>query len=161
MSRLTQPAFFPYAWTFATLLLAGMLLVAVCPGGATETGMTPVESYPGVFGPDAKQGYVLRRESWNGSLSVGENTPIRQQLFKNNDYRFYVWTDVKGAKVSVHVYDQDGNLVDGRAVQAANGDAHFAEVDVKPEATGSYFLIVKVEQSSEKSTAWQMAYAYK
>ena len=71
------------------------------------------------------------------------------------------WTDAKGAKVSVHVYDQDGNLVDGQTAEKADGAAHFAEVDVRPESTGSYYLIVKVEQSPEKSTAWQMAYAYK
>ena len=148
------------AWACAAFLLVGTLLVSRLDG-AVETGPTPGESYPGVFGPDAKQGYVLRQESWNGSLSTGENTPIRQQLFKNNDYRFYAWTDVKGAKVSVHVYDQDGNLIDGRTLEAAYGDSHFAEVDVKPASTGSYFLIVKVEQSSAKSTPWQMAYAYK
>ena len=68
---------------------------------------------------------------------------------------------MKGAKVSVHVYDQDGNLVDGQTSEKANGESHFAEVDVRPESTGSYYLIVKVEQSSLKSTAWQMAYAYK
>ena len=144
---------------------AALLFVAVVGGAglgaAIEKPMTPGESYPGVFGPDAKLGYVLRQEGWNGSLPVGDNTPIRQQLFKNNDYRFYVWSDVKGARVSVHVYDQDGNLVDGRVSEKANGETHFAEVDVRPESTGSFYLIVKVEQSSSKSTAWQMAYAYK
>ena len=104
---------------------------------------------------------MLREEGWNGSLLVGDKTPIRQQLFKNNDYRFYVWSTVKGAKVSVHVYDQDGNLVDGQTAEKADGTTHFAEVDVRPGTTGSYFLIVKVEQSSSKTTAWQMAYAYK
>ena len=114
-----------------------------------------------MFGPDAKGGYVLRQEGWNGALPVGDKMPIRQQLFKNNDYRFYVWSKVHGAKVSVHVYDEDGNLVDGHTWERATGNASFAGVDLKPEATGSYFLIVKVEQSPAKSTAWQMAYAYK
>ena len=143
----------------ALFLVAGAARAGVKT--STETGPTPGESYPGVFEPDAKQGYVLRQEGWNGTLPVGDNTPIRQQLFKNNDYRFYVWTDVKGAKMSVHIYDQDGNLIDGRTAEKANGETHFAEVDVRPDATGSYYLIVKVEQSSAKSTAWQMAYAYK
>ncbi len=160
MSRLIPPFLVPGVWAAAALLLAG-IWAGTRLDGATETGPTPGESYPGVFGPDAKQGYVLRQESWNGALSVGENIPIRQQLFKNNDYRFYAWTDVKGAKVSVHVYDQDGNLIDGHTGEKSHGDSHFAEVDVKPESTGSYYLIVKVEQSSAKSTAWQMAYAYK
>ena len=144
------------------LVLACMAATAAAkPGAGSEVQPTPGESFPGVFDPDVKAGYVLREEGWNGSLPVGDNTPIRQQLFKNNDYRFYVWTDVKGAKVSVHIYDQDGNLVDGQTSEKADGKAHFAEVDVRPGATGSYYLIVKVEQSSLKSTAWQMAYAYK
>ncbi len=147
------------AWAVAFLLL--MTLAAAGAGGKMELVTTPGESYPGVFGPDAKLGYVLRQEAWNGSLPTGDKTPIRQQLFKNNDYRFYVWSDVQGAKVSLHVYDQDGNLVDGRAWERASGSTRFVGVDLKPDATGSYYLIVKVEQSPEKSTAWQMAYAYK
>ena len=146
------------AWVVALSLMA---LVAVGAVRATELMSTPGESYPGVFGPDAKLGYVLRQEAWNGSLPTGDNTPIRQQLFKNNDYRFYVWSEVLGAKVSVHVYDQDGNLVDGHTWERASGSTRFAGVDLKPDATGSFYLIVKVEQSPEKSTAWQMAYAYK
>ncbi len=145
----------------AFILVCIAVVAAVRLGAATETQPTPGESYPGVFAPDVKAGYVLRQEGWNGALPVGDNTPIRQQLFKNNDYRFYVWTDVKGAKVSVHVYDQDGNLIDGQTSEKAHGESHFAEVDVRPASTGSYYLIVKVEQSSLKSTAWQMAYAYK
>ena len=145
----------------AAVFVAAACAASLCLGAATGTGPTPGESYPSVFNPDAKQGYILRQENWNGSLPVGENTPIRQQLFKNNDYRFYVWTHVDGAKMSVHIYDQDGNLIDGQSREKASGEAHFAEVDVKPESTGSYYLIVKVEQSSSKSTAWQMAYAYK
>ena len=141
--------------------IVALLLAATGVRGATEIEPTPGESYPGVFGPDAKLGYVLRQEAWNGSLPTGDNTPIRQQLFKNNDYRFYVWSKVHGAKVSVHVYDQDGNLVDGHTWELAVGSTSFAGVDLKPDSTGSYFLIVKIEQSPAKSTAWQMAYAYK
>ncbi len=129
MSRLFRRAFCRRARTIAAFLLAGLIADAGF-GATTETGPTPGEIYPGVFEPDTKQGYVLRQEGWNGSLPVGEKTPIRQQLFKNNDYRFYVWTDVKGAKVSVHIYDQDGNLVDGQTGEKASGEAHFAEVDV-------------------------------
>ena len=67
------------------------LFVAVIAGASLGSAVeTPGESYPGVFGPDAKLGYVLRQEGWNGSLPLGDKTPIRQQLFKNNDYRFYV-----------------------------------------------------------------------
>ena len=143
-----------------------LLFVAVVAGAglsaATETQPTPGESYPGVFGPDAKLGYVLRQEGWNGSLPVGDNTPIRQQLFKNNDYRFYVWSDGEGRE-GVRPRLRPGwqprrrpNLGKSRTAET-----HFAEVDVRPESTGSYYLIVKVEQSSSKSTAWQMAYAYK
>ena len=148
----------------ARTALALVLLTATAaakPGAPPGTQPTPDESYPDVFGPDVKAGYALREEGWNGSLPVGDKTPIRQQLFKNNDYRFYVWSTVKGAKVSVHIYDEDGNLVDGETTQKAEGTTQFAEVDVKPGATGSYYLIVKVEQSSSKATAWQMAYAYK
>ena len=37
---------------------------------------------------------------------------MRQQLFKGNEYWFWLGTEVEAAKVSVHVYDSDGKLVD-------------------------------------------------
>ena len=60
--------------------------------------------------PYVKQGYQVREDYWGGDLGVGEKKAVRQQLFKGNDYWFWMATEVEQAKVSVHVYDADGKL---------------------------------------------------
>ena len=54
----------------------------------------------------------MREDTWGGDLPVGEAKAISHQLFKGNDYWFCMGSDVKGAKISVHVYDGDGTLVE-------------------------------------------------
>ena len=118
-----------------------------------------------VFAPviegDRKQGFTLRADTWEGDLPVGETKPIRHQFIKGNDYRFYVSTVVPGAAISLHIYDQDGNLAESRTWSKAENGAFFAGADIRPTATGSYYLILKVDKSSQPRTAWDMAYAYK
>ncbi len=113
--------------------------------------------------PYIKQGYTLREDTWGGDLPVGEGKAITHQLFKGNDYWFCMGTDVRGGKISVHIYDGDGNLVEETSWQkdAAKGEGSFAGVKINPKRTGTYFLIVKVEKSAEERTSWGLVYAYK
>ena len=110
-----------------------------------------------------KDGYTLREDTWGGDLPAGEAKAITHQLFKGNDYWFCMGTDVKGAKISVHIYDGDGALVEdaGQAKQEVVKDGAFASTFIKCKKTGTYFLIVKVESSGEDRTSWGLVYAYK
>ena len=60
--------------------------------------------------PYVKQGFQVREDYWGGDLGSGEKKAVRQQLFKGNEYWFWLGTEVDKAKVSVHVYDSDGKL---------------------------------------------------
>jgi hypothetical protein len=108
-----------------------------------------------------KQGYTLREDTWGGDLPVGEAKAITHQLFKGNDYWFCMGTDTKGATISIHLYDSDGNLVESEAWQNAKPDGAFAGAEIRCKRTGTYFLIVKVEKSTEERTAWGLVYSYK
>src|SRR4029077_11653245 len=44
--------------------------------------------------PYVKQGYQVREDYWGGDLGVGEKKAVRQQLFKGNDYWFWMGTEV-------------------------------------------------------------------
>src|SRR5246127_373257 len=91
--------------------------------------------------PYVKQGFQVREDYWGGDLGSGEKKAVRQQLFKGNEYWFWLGTEVDKAKVSVHVYDSDGKLA-----EESDGweKGHFAAAHVTPKATGSYFFIVSV-----------------
>jgi len=108
--------------------------------------------------PYVKQGFQVREDYWGGDLASGEKKAVRQQLFKGNEYWFWLGTEVDRAKVSVHIYDSDGKL----AEEADSWEkGHFAAAHVVPKTTGSYFIIVSVEQSPEERTHWALVYGFR
>src|SRR4029453_6459270 len=94
--------------------------------------------------PYVKEGFQVREDYWGGDLGSGEKKAVRQQLFKGNEYWFWLGTEVERAKISVHIYDSDGKLA-----EESDGwqKGHFAAAHVIPKSTGSYFIIVSVEES--------------
>ena len=108
--------------------------------------------------PYVKQGFQVREDYWGGDLGSAEKKAVRQQLFKGNEYWFWLGTEVDRAKVSVHVYDSDGKLA-----EESDGwqKGHFAGAHVIPKATGSYFIIVSVEESPEDRTHWALVYGFR
>jgi hypothetical protein len=108
--------------------------------------------------PYVKQGFQVREDYWGGDLGSGEKKAVRQQLFKGNEYWFWLGTEVDRAKVSIHVYDSDGKLA-----EEADGweKGHFAAAHIIPKTTGSYFIIVSVEQSPEERTHWALVYGFR
>jgi hypothetical protein len=107
--------------------------------------------------PNVKAGFSVREDYWGGDLPVKTTKAIVHQLFKGNEYWFWMGTDVKDAKISVHVYDSEGNLTEVEAKQGTR----FATARVVPKKTGSYYLIVEVEKSPEERTHWALAYGFK
>ena len=108
--------------------------------------------------PYVKQGFQVREDYWGGDLASGEKKAVRQQLFKGNEYWFWLGTEVDRAKVSVHIYDSDGKLAEE---PDSWEKGHFAAAHVIPKTTGSYFVIVSVEESPEERTHWALVYGFR
>src|SRR4026207_2263913 len=62
--------------------------------------------------PYVREGFQVREDYWGGDLAAGEKKAVRQQLFKGNEYWFWLGTEVDRAKVSVHIYDSDRKLAE-------------------------------------------------
>jgi hypothetical protein len=107
--------------------------------------------------PYVKEGFTVREDYWGGDLPVKTTKAIVHQLFKGNEYWFWMGSDEKAAKISVHVYDSEGNLAEVEAWQKP----HFAAARVVPKKTGSYYLIVEVEKSPQERTTWALAYGFR
>src|SRR6267154_302661 len=45
--------------------------------------------------PYVKQGFQVREDYWGGDLGSGEKKAVRQQLFKGNEYWFWLGTEVE------------------------------------------------------------------
>ena len=151
----------PFAkiFLFTTSLLVAVVLLASPIFAAVD----PTTVYARAFAllaaePYVKQGFHLREDYWAGELASGEKKAVRQQLFKGNDYWFWLGTEVEGANVSVHIYDSGGELAE-QPDSWTKGQT--AAAHIIPKTTGSYFIIVTVEKSPAARTHWALAYGFR
>jgi hypothetical protein len=107
--------------------------------------------------PYAEQGWIIREDAWGGDLGEGEKKAVTAQLFRGNSYMFFLGTDVEGAKLRVNIYDAQGNLAESKSWQ----EGKFAYAEIKPRATGTYYLIVEVLSSPEERTGWALVYGFR
>jgi hypothetical protein len=150
---------------FAKVLLCTTSLVpaiVVLPP-AIFASVDPTTVYARAFAllaaePYVKQGFHVREDYWAGDLASGERKAVRQQLFKGNEYWFWLGTEVDHAKVSVHIYNSDGKLAEQPDSWAKE---HLAAAHIIPKTTGSYFIIVSVEASPAARTHWALAYGFR
>lgn len=107
--------------------------------------------------PYVKRGFTVREDAWGGDLGVGDQQAVTAQLFKGNEYWFCLGTEVRGATVTLHVYDSQGKLAESESWQRGR----FAGARVVPSKTGTYYAVITVEKSPEERTGWAVVYAYK
>ncbi len=111
--------------------------------------------------PYVKEGFTVREDYWGGDLGVKQTKAIVHQLFKGNEYWFWMGSDMKDCKISVHIYDSEGNLAEVEAKSLrVNGGIAFG-TRIIPKKTGSYYLIVEVEKSPKERTTWSLAYGFR
>ena len=140
-----------------TLLLLTLLSLAFTP----HTALAPIDDALSfaleAANPYVKEGFTVREDYWGGDLPAKQTKAIVHQLFKGNEYWFWLGSDNKNAKISVHIYDSQGNLAEVEAWQKP----HFAAARIQPKKTGSYYLIVEVEKSPAERTTWSLAYGFR
>ncbi len=107
--------------------------------------------------PYFKKGFSVREDAWGGDLGVKDQQAVTAQLFKGNEYWFCLGTEVKGAVVTLHIYDSQGKLAEAESWQKGR----FAGARIAPAKTGTYYAIVTVDKSPQERTGWAVVYAYK
>ena len=107
--------------------------------------------------PNVNEGYAVREEYWAGWLAKGQQGSIKHQLFGGADYWFWLASDEEAAKVSIHIYDSKGNLVETQSLQKG----HMASARVQPKRSGTYYIVFRVDDTKLKRTRWAIAYGYK
>jgi len=136
------------------IALAGLLSAVPCAQATIDDALSfALEAAV----PYVKEGFTVRVDYWGGDLAAKQTKAMVHQLFKGNEYWFWMGTDVEGAKISVHIYDSEGHLAEVEAWQKKN----FAAARVIPKKTGSYYLIVEVEKSPKERTTWSLAYGFR
>lgn len=142
-----------------TLPVALGLAVLFAVGQPTSASVDDAQSFAlQAAEPYVKEGFQVREDYWGGDLAAGEKKAVKQQLFKGNEYWFWLGTEIEKAKLSVHIYDAEGKLVEQ---PDSWQKGQFAGAHIIPANTGSYFIIVSVEESPEERTHWALVYGFR
>jgi hypothetical protein len=134
-------------------LVSGLALVIATPALATiddaiASAVQTTEQYE-------NQGYTAHEEDeWGGDLGVDESKVIQHDFVHGNDYWFCLGTDVESARVTIHVYNDRGTLVETTAWQAGS----HAGAQLLNPPTASYYIVVKIIASPAIRTHWAMVY---
>ena len=107
--------------------------------------------------PFVEQGFIVREDYWNGEVKSGQKLMIKHQMFKGNEYAFWLGSANEGVTFELKVYDDAGKeiTIDGKT------DKMFASMRVNPPKTGTYTIVFSVSSKKEKGLYWALAYGYR
>jgi hypothetical protein len=107
--------------------------------------------------PYVEQGFIVREDYWNGEVKSGQRLMIRHQLFKGNEYAFWLGTGQEGVTFDLKVYDEGGKAIE---IDTREDDMFFS-VRVNPPKTGTYAVVFSLTSKKEKGVTWALAYGYR
>lgn len=138
-----------------TVLLAVLLVGAALPALAT---VDDAHSYAmEAAAPFVEQGFIVREEYWNGEVKSGQKLMIKHQMFKGNEYAFWLGTANEDVTFELKIYDEGGKevTIDGKSAKM------FATMRVNPPKTGTYTIVFSVTSKKETGLFWALAYGYR
>ena len=109
--------------------------------------------------PFVSDGFIVREDYWNGEVKSGQKLMVRHQLFKGNDYAFWLGTANDGCALEVQVLDDQGAPI--HITPKIGIGPNFTSVRVNPPKTGTYSVVFSVTSNTEKSVFWALAYGYR
>ena len=112
--------------------------------------------------PFVEKGFKVRSDYWNGELKPGKRKAVKHQLFKGNEYCFWLGADADGVAFKIGVYDMEGNPVKAEVVKGN----HATSLRVLPPSTGSYVVVFSLEAAegeklADEPISWALAYGYR
>ncbi len=107
--------------------------------------------------PFVEQGFIVREDYWNGEVKSGQPLAITHQLFKGNEYAFWLGTSQEGVALDMKVFDEKNQPVQIKATS----DKYSMSVRVNPPKTGTYRIVFGLTSKKEPALLWALAYGYR
>jgi hypothetical protein len=107
--------------------------------------------------PYVEKGYTVRQDYWNGEVESGQKLALRHQLFKGNDYVFWLGTANEDCKIELSVFDSKGQPVHMEKEESAFTNT----VRVNPPHTGTYTIVFSITSKKERGVTWAISYGYR
>lgn len=107
--------------------------------------------------PYVEKGFIVRQDYSRGEVKSGQTKQVRAQMFKGNEYWFFLGSDLEGVELELHVLDLKGKSVSAetKKITGAMG------VRVLPPRTGSYVITFTLKFSGRDKADWALATAYR
>lgn len=109
--------------------------------------------------PFVNEGFIVREDYWNGEVKSGQKLMVKHQLFKGNEYAFWLGTANDGCTLEIQVLDEKGNPV--QITPKVGVGPMFTSVKVNPPKTGTYSILFSITSKTEKGVFWALAYGYR
>lgn len=145
-----KPRSHPFALFCALMLGLGFCRVMATVDEAHDHAMEAAT-------PFVNQGFTVREDYWNGEVESGQKLAIRHQLFKGNEYAFWLGTANPDCELDLAVYDEKNNPVH----MERKTDKFTCSVRVNPPKTGTYTVVFSVKSKKERGVTWALAYGYR
>ncbi|MCB1230927.1 MAG: hypothetical protein KDN19_11700 [Verrucomicrobiae bacterium] len=109
--------------------------------------------------PYIEQGFEVREDTWSGEIPSGEPKLVRHQMFRGNEYWFWLATSFDDCELKLEIFDGEGNPV---GIESFT-NAKTAGVRVLPSKTGTYFIRVTVKSKDDRVDLldWGLVYGYR
>lgn len=158
LSGMTDPALHPLRSRSSRLkALAAMVIAATLLSPSLMATVDDAHSFAMEAAiPYVEVGFIVREDYWHGEVKSGQQLMVRHQLFKGNEYAFWLGTANDDCKLDLKVYDDKGQAIE----LDRKSDQMFMSVRVNPPKTGTYTVVFSVKSKSEKSVFWALAYGY-
>ena len=139
------------------------ILMAVALAFVSPQAMATVDDAHGfameAATPFVEKGFIVREDYWRGEVKSGQKLMVRHQLFKGNEYAFWLGTANEDCKLDLQVLDEAGKPVHIDFEQDKGG--MFASVRVNPPKTGTYAVVFALKSKTETGVFWAVAYGYR
>ncbi|MBP7948719.1 MAG: hypothetical protein KA004_03615 [Verrucomicrobiales bacterium] len=105
-----------------------------------------------------KKGFKIREDYWNGTMKSGEQKAVKAQLYKGNEYWFWLGSAEEDVDLKLELYDTKGQKVGVETMSTKDA----VGVRVVPPKTGTYLAVFSLTHKKDKDARleWALAYGY-
>lgn len=106
-----------------------------------------------------KKGFKIREDYWHGTVKSGESKVVKAQLFKGNEYWFWLGCEEDEVDLTLDLFDGAGQKI---SVESTSGKGAVG-VRVLPPKTGTYVAVFTITHKKDKAAkfSWALAYGYR
>ncbi len=115
-----------------------------------------------------KKGFKIREDYWKGTAKPGESKSVKAQLFKGNEYWFWLGCDEDNVTITLELFDSTGQKIGLETSEGLSARG----VRIVPPKTGTYVAVFTITLQTPKDAkgkaveppakiCWALAYGYR